>query len=125
MAGPNTFGGQMRFTLSDGRRISMRGKFEIEDAGIKVESEKNLDRSAARIVTLKNYKMDVDLELPRGVTSEALLAFKGNATVIEDHTGVMHLFSSGFFTGDAKTDRMKGVTSGLAFEAVGYRQVTK
>ena len=120
-----TFGGQMRLTLGDGTRLAIRGSFSIEDSGIKVESEKNLDRSMARIVSLKNYKMDVDLELPSTIGSDAVLSYEGDATVVEDHTGVMHLFSNGFFTGDPKTDRMKGVTTGLAFESVGYRKVAK
>lgn len=120
-----TFGGQMRLTLGDGTRLAIRGSFSIEDSDIKVESEKNLDKSTARIVSLKNHKMDVDLELPVTMTSADVLAYQGDATVIEDHTGIMHLFSGGFFTGDPKTDRMKGVTTGLAFESVGYRKVAK
>lgn len=117
------FGGTMIVTLGDGRRVKMRGDFEVDPTSYTKETEKNLDGSFASIVKLRNYKVSMSLELPSDITAEDLLGYDGNLTIAETHTGRTHLLTDGTFTGDPKTDRMTGKTSGIAFEAVAYRVI--
>lgn len=117
------FGGTMILTLGDGRRVKMRGDFEVDPTSYTKETEKNLDGSFASIVKLRNHKASMSLELPAAITAEALLGYDGNLTIEEAHTGRTHLFTDGTFTGDPKTDRMTGKTTGLAFESTTYRVI--
>ncbi len=116
-------GGTMILTLGDGRRVKMRGDFEVDPSAYTKETEKNLDGSFAQVIKPRNYKAMMSLELSDGVTSEDLLAFDGNITIEESHTRRTHLFTDGTFTGDPKTDRMTGKTTGLAFESTVYRVI--
>lgn len=118
-----SFGGQMLLTLGDGRRVKVKGDFKRAATNVTVASEKNLDGSHARVLTLRNYKCEMTLELERSVTAQDLILYEGNLTIVEAHTGRTHLFSDGGFTGEPETDQMTGKTTGLSFESNDYRQV--
>jgi hypothetical protein len=116
-------GGRMILTLGDGRRVKIKGDFKIDPSSTGVTTEKNLDGSFTRIISPRNYKADMTLELPPGVTADDLLAFEGNLTVEEAHTGRTHLFTDGCFVGEPSTDQKNLSTSGLSFESVDYRMI--
>lgn len=118
-----SFGGQMLLTLGDGRRVKVRGDFNIDPTDVTVSTEKNTDRTHARVLTLRNYKCEMALELDASVDAQDLILFEGNLTIVEAHTGRTHLFSDGGFTGEPKTDQMTGKTTGLSFESNVYRRV--
>lgn len=117
------FGGEMIVTLGDGRRVKMRGEFEVDPTNYTKKTEKNLDRTFAQVIELRTFKTSFSIELPKDVTAADLLGYEGNLTVEEAMNGRTHLWTDGTFTGEPKTDQLTGKTSGLAFEAVQYRVI--
>lgn len=116
-------GGRMILTLGDGRRVKIKGDFKINPSSTSVSTEKNLDGSFTKIIDPRNYKAEMTLELPPDVTADDLLAFDGNLTIEEAHTGRTHLFSDGCFVGEPTTDQKNLSTSGLSFESTIYRVI--
>jgi hypothetical protein len=119
----NSFGGAFTVTLGDGRRIKARGQFTNHPTTTTVTTEKNLDGSFARVVALRNAKVEMELELADGVTAADLLAYEGNLTIVETKNSRTHLYTDGCFTGEPSEDVLTGKTTGVAFEAVSYRKL--
>lgn len=119
------FGGTASFTFN-GQPLVMRGHITTEPSNVKAGGLINQDGSTSRTLTPKGFVAVCKFE-----DSTAGLAtpqpwdsiLKGgpyNITVVEQQTGVLHMWSSAKFTGDIKVDREKGEVDGLSILADTY-----
>lgn len=121
MAGKD-YGGLIRFRLSNGTTLSLRGTMNLKTAGRSVEAVVNQDRSTDRIETLTPYGFELSFA-DRGEDLEALMkSDRFDATSIEDDTGVSHYFTRAFFVGDPTTNRMNGEVTGVSGAAEDYNR---
>ena len=116
------FGGEMRLTIGALAGVKIRGDFNVMPTRNTVTTEKNLDGSHARIHTLRNFRAEFTLELPRGITAQQLLDYEGNITIVEETAGTLHIYTAGGFVGEPQTDRATGRLTGLSFESDLYRE---
>ncbi|SHO65816.1 Phage tail tube protein [Pseudoxanthobacter soli DSM 19599] len=117
------FGGEMRFSI-DGTPVTMKGLFQVNPSNRTVEESVNQDGSVDAVHTLAGHRMAMTLVDNGGVDVHALL--KGparNVTVVEEHTGVTHMWTQARFAGDPQSDRLTGEITGLRLVSASYRRV--
>ena len=117
------YGGRIRITGSTGYQMSPRGTITVSAAHSSNEAITNQDGRVDRIVT------------PGAPTAEVVIADDGfdfdtllnddrhNITIIEEKTGVTHLFTNAFWTGRPSSNRINGEVSSLGIVAEFYRRV--
>jgi hypothetical protein len=123
------FGGEMRFSFA-GNPITLRGKVTIEPSSVKVEPITNQDGSVSRTLTPKGFTAELAFE-DTGPDAATELDWDGilrngpyDMSLVEDHNGLLHTWSSARFVGDAKVDRMTGEVTGLQVHSQTYRKRT-
>jgi hypothetical protein len=121
------FGGEFRFAIG-GANLVVRGKFQIYPSNVSAEPLVNQDGSTSRTLTPKGYRFKASFEdSPVGTATaldwEAIL--RGgpyNATMVEDHTGALHTWTSAKLTGDIEVDRTNGEVTGIEGIADDYKK---
>ena len=124
MAGKD-FGGTMRLTDGAGNLLSLRGTFTVKPAGLSVESVVNQDGTSDRTGSPTAATAEINFA-DKNVDLSALMRLpRRDISLVEEFTGVTHLFTDGFFTGDPESNRMDGEVSGvgIACDAGDYRKL--
>lgn len=122
MAGKD-FGGKIYFTASNGMKYTGRGTFSVSPARFSTEAVTNDDTSVARVATPKPAMIELTIQ-DDGQDFEALMnGPRFNFTAVEDFTGVTHLLSDAFFTGDPVINRKNGEVTGLSLSGENYQRV--
>jgi len=122
MAGRD-FGGEMRLRLAGGAQLTMRAAGTLGRAGLSTEAVTNQDGSVSRTATLKPSTHELTLE-DDGVDVDALLrAPRQDIYIVEEFTGISHVFFDAFIGGDGAADRASGELSGLVINANGYQRL--
>lgn len=122
MAGKD-FGGVMKFRDSSGRNLSLRGTFTVYPSRSTVEGVVNQDASADRVVTPAAPRAEITFA-DKGVDLAALMGdARRDVTIVEEFTGVMHLFTDAFYTGEPSSNRLNGEVSGVGIMGETYRKI--
>lgn len=117
------FGGKITLKTSTGQIFSGRGTFSVSPARNSIEAITNDDASLARVATPKPATIDLNFQ-DDGQDFDALLTGERfNFTAVEEFTGVTHLLSKAFFTGDAAISRKNGEVSGLQIAGEAYQRI--
>ena len=124
MADGNDFGGEMRLRLADARQLRLRAAVTLDVSGVSTEATTNQDGTNSRVATLKPRGAEVTFE-DRGEDFNAVMrAPRQDIYIVEDFTGVSHIFVKGFFTGDPASNRANGEVTGMKIAADNYQRLT-
>ncbi|BDA84969.1 hypothetical protein Sa4125_25110 [Aureimonas sp. SA4125] len=119
MAG-NDFGGEMRMRLADGTALVLRAAVKLNTAGLSTEVVTNQNGSVSRVATLRSRRAELTIE-DTGENFDTLLrAPRQDIYIVEDFTGVSHMFGAAMITGDVSQDRTNGEVTGLMVDAEKY-----
>ena len=122
MAGKD-FGGVMKFRDSSGRNLSLRGTFTVYPSRSTVEGVVNQDASADRVAAPAAPRAEITFA-DKGVDLAALMGdARRDVTIVEEFTGVMHLFTEAFYTGEPGSNRLNGEVSGVGIMGESYRRI--
>lgn len=122
MAGKD-FGGVMKFRDSSGRNMSLRGSFTCYPANSSVEGMTNQDGSPDRIATPTSPRAEITFA-DKGVDLAALMGDeRRDVTIVEEFTGVVHLYTQAFYTGEPASNRLNGEVTGVGIMAEAYRKI--
>lgn len=118
------FGGIMYFRASTGENVALRGSFTCYPARQSVEGIVNQDGTPDRVITPTAPRAEItfadkDIDLATLMEGE-----RRNVTIIEDTTGVSHLFNDAFYTGEPATNRINGEVTGVGIMAASYRKLS-
>lgn len=117
------YGGKMSITGSTGYRFSPRGTINVSAAHSSNEAITNQDGRVDRIVTPGAPTAEVNFA-DDGPNFDVLLnADRHNITIVEEKTGVTHLFTNAFWTGRPSSNRVNGEVSGLGIVAEFYSKI--
>ena len=120
MAGKD-FGGKMTVASSAGYRLSLRGTISVMPSAQSNDSVTNQDGSVDRVMTpsapaaelsVRDDGLDARLNGPRE-----------NLTIVEEQTGVTHLFTGAFWSGRPSLNRINGEIGGISIIADYYRRL--
>ncbi|MBB3771527.1 hypothetical protein FHS55_002126 [Angulomicrobium tetraedrale] len=122
MAGSD-FGGHMRLRLASGANLVMRGSFSIGPSRYSIEAVTNDNGSVSRTAAPRPRTAEVTLE-DDGTDIDALMqAPRQDIYVAEEFTGVSHVFTGAFFSGEPMVDRKTGEWTGITINANGYQRL--
>lgn len=122
MAGRD-YGGRMRITGSTGYALSPRGTINVSAAYTSNEAITNQDGRVDRVVTPSAPTAEVGFA-DDGHDFDAMLnADRHNITIVEEKTGVTHLFTNAFWTGRPSSNRLNGEVTQLGIVAEFYRRI--
>jgi len=122
MAGRD-FGGKITVTGSTGYKLSLRGTVTILGAHQSNDAVTNQDGRADRIITPDAPSAEL-VFADDGLNYDQLLnADRHNVTIVEEKTGVTHMFTSAFWTGKPSANRINGELSSLGIRADYYRRL--
>lgn len=118
------FGGKITMRTSSGYVLAGRGTWTVNPTRLSIESVTNDDGSLARVGTNKPAVIEISFE-DRNLDLDAILKAPDiNFTAVEEFTGVTHLLSAAFVTGDPQINRRNGETTGIKIEGEVYRRLT-
>ncbi len=110
-------------TGSTGYRLSLRGTVTILGAHQSNDVVTNQDGRADRIITPDAPAAELTFA-DDGMDFDRLLnADRHNITIVEEKTGVTHMFTSAFWTGKPSSNRINGELSALGIRADYYRRL--
>ena len=119
------FGGEMRFTIENVGQIRLRGEFDLDPAGVTVSKVTNLDNTNSRQFKPDAFGADLKSLEDGGLDWNAVMRMpKQKMTIIEEHTGVLHVFGGAFLEGAPSIDRATGEVKGLKIAADSYQKLT-
>ena len=122
MAGRD-FGGKMSISGSTGYRFSPRGTVNTQPAHSSNEAITNTDGRVDRVMTPMAPTAEVNFA-DDGVDYDTLLnADRHNITIVEEKTGVTHLFTQAFWTGRPSSNRINGEVTQLGIVAESYQRI--
>lgn len=122
MAGRD-FGGKIRVTGSTGYILSLRGTINVLGSHQSNDAVTNQDGRADRIVTPDAPAAEL-VFADDGLDFDVFLnADRHNITIVEEKTGVTHLFTSAFWTGKPSSNRINGELSQLGIRSDSYRRL--
>lgn len=111
------FGGEIRISLSNGQRLTLRGSLTETLSGASRTVQRNNDGSISGSVELKPYKMEMALEYDPDVDYDALALLKGiSVEEVKITQGEIVNYANCMISGDPQFDAMKGEVTGLAVE---------
>ena len=116
------FGGPMRLTIA-GRLFKLRAAFKYDPTRYKPEVIVNQDGSISRSMKPGGYGFEVTLEDDPAIDWDAVI--RGgpyNVTGVEEHTGVLHMWTGTVFSGEPKVDAANGEVSGINGTAPVYQR---
>lgn len=123
MAGKD-FGGTMKFRDSSGRNVALRGNFNVFPANSSIEGIVNTDGSPDRVATPTAPRAEITFA-DKGVDLAGMMGdARSDVTIVEEFTGVMHLFTQAFYTGEPQTNRLNGEVTGVGIMAEAYRKIS-
>lgn len=122
MAGRD-FGGKITVTGSTGYRLSLRGTITITGAHQSNDVVTNQDGRADRIITPDAPGAEIVFADDGLNYDEMLNADRHNITIVEEKTGVTHMFTSAFWTGKPSANRINGELSQLSIRSDSYRRL--
>ena len=119
------FGGVMNVTDSAGNALSLRGTFNVNPSGYAVEAVAGGDGSVDRTFTVQPVTAEINFA-DKGIDLAAIMGGdRRSITLVEDKTGVIHLFNDAFYTGAPGSNRMNGEVTGvgIACASTDYRKM--
>lgn len=122
MAGAD-FGGHMKFRSSRGETLSLRGTFNVSGGNVSVEGITNQDGSADRVITPSSPTAEIAFADKRVDLAALMDGDRINVSIVEERSGVTHLFTNAFYTGKASSNRLAGEASGVGIMAETYRRI--
>ena len=123
------FGGTVNFSYA-GTPLVMRGHIMIDPSSIKADGIANQDGSVSRTLTPRGYTAKCKFQDSRNGLATPQpwdTILKGgpyNITVVENQTGVTHMWTNAAFTGEPSVDRERGEVDGLGWIAPSYQVIT-
>lgn len=117
------FGGKMTVTSSQGYKLSLRGNVTLLGTGSSNESITNQDGSVDRIMTPMARAAEITFRDEGGDWNARLNGPRENITIVEEKTGVTHLFTGAFWSGRPSVNRLNGETTGLQIVADSYQRL--
>lgn len=118
----NRFGGEMRFSLSTGERIVMRGQVEVMPSSINAGSVVNQDGSVSKTAELTGYRFNISPEDGGQDWNGLMRADSFNVSIVEDYTGVIHSWTDATLLGEPTINRANGEVTGITGIANAYRR---
>jgi hypothetical protein len=122
MAGKD-FGGKITVTSSLGYKLSLRGTINVMTTAQSNEAITNQDASTDRIMTPVAPSAELSFRDDGGDWQGRMGGQRENLTVVEEQTGVTHLFTGAFWTGRPSINRINGEVSGVQIVADYYRRL--
>lgn len=123
MAG-NNFGGEMRMRGSSGTAYTLRSAVTINSADLSSEAIRNQNGINSYAAALRAPSAELTLEDTGENLSDLLRAGSQDIYIVEEFSGVTHVFVSGRITGDAQVNRENGELTGLMIQSDSYRRIT-
>jgi Phage tail tube protein len=124
-----TSGGRLSIVIG-GVAYSARGEVTLSPSGISVEAGVNQDASLYRTVKPKVKTAACTFDRLKSAAGQVLkwaddmmLLDDLGGTFVEQDTGITHLLSGGFFTGDPEINTATGEVSGVGFAAAKYETI--
>jgi len=122
MAGKD-FGGLISIKGSIGYSLSLRGTINVSAAHSSNEAVTNQDGRVDRIMTPTAPTAEITFA-DDGINIDRLLnADRHNVTIIEQKTGVTHMFTNAFWVGMPSSNRINGEMTGLSITADSYSRL--
>lgn len=122
MAGKD-FGGKITVSSSRGYKLSLRGTLAVAGAHQSNDKVTNQDGSVDRLITPDAPSAELTFR-DDGLDGDMLLnGDRENITIVEEKTGVTHLFTDAFWTGKPNANRINGELTALAIVASYYRKL--
>jgi hypothetical protein len=125
----HTSGGRVS-TVIGGVAYSARGEIKLDPSNISVAAGTNQDGTLYRTVAPKARTAEVSFDRfvdnngrPMKWDESLMLKINLGFTFIEQDTGVTHLLSGGFFTGNPQENTSTGEISGLGVAAEKYETI--
>ena len=122
MAGMD-FGGKIIVTSSRGYKLSLRGTINVNPSQQSNEALTNQDGSVDRIITPAAPGAELTFRDEGGDWQARLDGPRENLTIVEEKTGVTHLFTGAFWTGRPTINRVNGEVTGVQIVADYYRKL--
>lgn len=122
MAGKD-FGGKITVRGSLGFILSLRGTVNVSAAHQSNAAITNQDGRVDRVITPDAPTSEI-VFADDGLNYDTLLnANRQNISIVEEKTGVSHLFTGAFFTGKPMANRLNGELTALGIVADRYTKV--
>jgi hypothetical protein len=126
----HTSGGRVS-TVIGGINYSARGVIKLSPSNMSVEAGVNQDGSLYRTVKPKARTAEITFDRfvdnngqPLKWAENIMLLTNLGITFIEQDTGVTHILSGGFFTGEPQEDTSTGEVDGLGLAADSYKTIS-
>lgn len=111
------FGGEIRFNLSNGQRLVLRGSLTERLSGNSRTVLRNSDGSTSGQVALATYTYGLTLEYDPNIDYDALALLKDvSVEVVKETQGEIVNMSAVMMSGEVSFDTMTGEVSGLTCE---------
>lgn len=121
--GGRDYGGRMSISGSIGYRFSPRGTVNVSAAHLSNEAITNQDGRVDRVITPMAPTAEVNFA-DDGMDYDTLLnADRHNITIVEEKTGVTHMWTNGFWTGRPSSNRINGEVTQLGIVAEFYSKI--
>lgn len=117
------FGGVIRVRLSGGDFLSIRGSFSKSTARMSAAHETNQDGTLDRIFTPTSPRMEMTIARGQVDPADLMTAPRQPVSIVEDHTGVLHVMTNAFFEGDPSENRLTGEITGLTLVGEDYQEI--
>lgn len=122
MAGRD-FGGKITVTSSRGYKLSLRGAITVSGAHQSNDAVTNQDGRVDRIITPDAPSAELTFA-DDGLNWDAILkGDRENLTIVEEKTGVTHLFTGAFWVGKPSSNRINGEMTALTIRADAYQRM--
>lgn len=122
MAGRD-FGGKITVTSSRGYKLSLRGAISVGGAHQSNDAVTNQDGRVDRIITPDAPSAELTFA-DDGLNWDTILnGDRENLTIVEDKTGVTHLFTGAFWVGKPNSNRINGEMTALTIRADAYQRM--
>ena len=116
------FGGEIRLMIN-GNPLRLRGTFSIDPSNATVTVVTNMDGSISRQIKPDGYGCDLKSLEDTGADWQGLLrAPPAPMSIVEEATGVTHMFALAVFEGAPVIDRETGEVTGLKIRAPSYQK---
>ena len=117
------FGGRIRVSGSTGYNLSLRGNINVMGAHQSNDKVTGQDGRVDRLITPDAPTAEVTFADDGLNWDQLLSADRHNITIVEEKTGVTHMFTSAFWTGKPSANRLNGEMSSLGITSDFYRRL--
>jgi Phage tail tube protein len=116
------FGGKITVSSSRGYKLSLCGTLAVKGAHQSNDKVTNQDGSVDRLITPDAPSADLSFRDDGHDADMMLNGDRENITIVEEKTGVTHLFTDAFWTGKPNSNRINGEMTELTIAASYYRR---